>query len=41
MFKRDVSEWISYPPAGHLPMEENIEQFNADLLNFLEQTGQH
>jgi len=29
------SQWITYPQIGHLPMEENIEQFNRDLLAFL------
>lgn len=24
--------WITYPQAGHLPMEENTTQFNQDLL---------
>ena len=31
------STWITYPDVGHLPMEENIEQFNADMLRFLDQ----
>lgn len=30
-------EMIVYPLVGHLPMEENTQQFNTDLINFLEQ----
>lgn len=26
---------IRYPQVGHLPMEENVEGFNADLISFL------
>lgn len=29
------AEFITYPETGHIPMEEEAEQFNADLLNFL------
>jgi pimeloyl-ACP methyl ester carboxylesterase len=31
------NEWIVYPAVGHLPMEENPQQFNADLIAFLQQ----
>lgn len=27
--------WITYPDVGHTPMDENTEQFNADLVTFL------
>lgn len=27
--------YITYPQVGHLPMEENVTQFNLDLLDFL------
>ena len=30
------STFITYPLVGHLPMEENPEQFNADLLAFID-----
>ncbi|MDX1994137.1 MAG: alpha/beta hydrolase [bacterium] len=30
------SQLITYPLVGHLPMEENIDQFNADLAAFLQ-----
>lgn len=28
-------EMVTYANVGHLPMEENIEQFNADVITFL------
>ncbi len=28
--------WIVYPRVGHIPMDENTDAFNADLLAFLE-----
>ncbi len=28
-------EWITYANVGHLPMEEAVEQFNADVIAFL------
>ena len=31
--------WVTYPDVGHLPMEENTAQFNADLLGFLIPSG--
>lgn len=30
---------VTYPNVGHLPMEENVEAFNADLIAFLEEAG--
>jgi pimeloyl-ACP methyl ester carboxylesterase len=30
-----AADWITYRDVGHLPMEENVEQFNTDLLAFL------
>lgn len=30
------SVWIAYPEIGHTPMQENVDQFNADLLEFLD-----
>jgi pimeloyl-ACP methyl ester carboxylesterase len=32
-----TSTWITYPNTGHLPMEEAANQFNRDLINFLNQ----
>jgi pimeloyl-ACP methyl ester carboxylesterase len=34
------AQWILYPFVGHLPMEENVAQFNDDLLSFLNQVEQ-
>jgi pimeloyl-ACP methyl ester carboxylesterase len=31
-----TAELITYPLVGHLPMEENVEQFNTDLVAFLQ-----
>ena len=28
---------ITYANVGHLPMEENTEQFNADVISFLDE----
>jgi pimeloyl-ACP methyl ester carboxylesterase len=28
---------VTYPKVGHLPMEKNIDRFNADLIRFLEE----
>jgi pimeloyl-ACP methyl ester carboxylesterase len=33
------SQLITYPNVGHLPMEENPEQFNLDLITFLDSTN--
>lgn len=29
------ASWYSYPDVGHLPMEETVEAFNTDLIDFL------
>ena len=31
-----ASSFITYPNVGHLPMEENTDQFNTDLLEFVD-----
>ncbi len=28
-------EMVTYESVGHLPMEENVEQFNTDMISFL------
>jgi pimeloyl-ACP methyl ester carboxylesterase len=30
-------QWVTYPNVGHMPMDEVIEAFNADLVQFLGQ----
>ena len=32
----DNTTLVTYPNVGHLPMEENIEAFNADVIGFLD-----
>lgn len=32
------AEWITYELTGHMPMEEEVERFNVDLLAFLTST---
>ncbi len=33
------SQIVTYPEVGHMPMEETVEQFNADLIAFLNELG--
>jgi pimeloyl-ACP methyl ester carboxylesterase len=35
----DEAGFISYPNVGHLPMEENVEGFNTDLIAFLRESN--